>query len=221
MKKLANIRLVIFDFDGTLLNTDGRYVAAYAKAMRAAGFEPAPGSRILRMRRRGFNGMRIIKTVTKCNDAEAVARCDALRKKLLNMEFFKMDLPIPGVKGMLKKLRRRKIRIALVTSRKKGTVHGQLRSLGMAEYFDMVLAEHSDNPLRSKLRLFRRAMEAAGTRAAETLVVGDTECEVIAGKKLGAHSAGVLTGYSGAGLLRKSCPEIILKSAADVARMLG
>jgi phosphoglycolate phosphatase-like HAD superfamily hydrolase len=220
MKKLANIRLVIFDFDGTLLNTDRRYVAAYAKVLRMSGFKPPEGSRILRMRRRGFSGVRIIETVTGSNDADLVAKCDSLRRKLLGSGFA-ADAPIPGVKGMLKKLRRRKIRIALVTSRKNGTVQRQLRSLGMTGYFDMVFAVHSDNPVELKRRLFSKAMETAGASAAETLVVGDTECEIIAGRKLGAHSAGVLTGYSSASLLRKSRPEAVLKSAADVAEMLG
>ncbi|OGX89521.1 YjjG family noncanonical pyrimidine nucleotidase [Hymenobacter coccineus] len=82
---------------------------------------------------------------------------------------------------------RGKYTLHLITNGFEDVQHRKLASSNLAQYFDQVITSEHSGHLKPDPRMFAHALQAAGARAPESLMVGDNlECDV-----LGAHNAGI------------------------------
>ncbi|MGI4883749.1 MAG: YjjG family noncanonical pyrimidine nucleotidase [Janthinobacterium lividum] len=82
---------------------------------------------------------------------------------------------------------RGKYTLHLITNGFEDVQHRKLASSNLAQYFDQVVTSEHSGHLKPDPRMFAHALQAAGARAPESLMIGDNlECDV-----LGAHNAGI------------------------------
>lgn len=82
---------------------------------------------------------------------------------------------------------RGKYTLHLITNGFEDMQHRKLASSNLTQYFDQIITSEHSGHLKPDPRMFAHALQAAGARAPESLMIGDNlECDV-----LGAHNAGI------------------------------
>ncbi len=93
----------------------------------------------------------------------------------------------PGAKEILQYLQGKGYQLALITNGFEKTQHSKLESSGLNVYFPHVITSEGSNSLKPQKEIFQFAMDLTGTKASESLMIGDSLEVDIAG----ALSAGI------------------------------
>jgi HAD superfamily hydrolase (TIGR01509 family) len=190
------VKALIFDLDGTLVDTVYAHVFAWQRALAEAGL-PIDGWRI--HRRIGMSGGLFARAVAReagraLTDAEAESiqqRHGALFRELLPER-----RPLPGARELLAWLRNQGVPHGIATSGRRPEIDASLEALGVPP--EMVVVERGD-VLRAKPEpdLFLACQERLGVESRDCYVVGDAVWDLLAARRAGMLSVGLLTGGYG------------------------
>lgn len=103
--------------------------------------------------------------------------------------------PYEGIRMCLGRLRRRGLRLAVVTDATRENADARLRKTGLARYFDLVVALEETGKRKPNPDPIRLALERLGVRPEEALFVGDSLVRDVAAGK----ATGVATVYAAYG----------------------
>jgi HAD superfamily hydrolase (TIGR01509 family) len=178
---------VLFDVDGTLLDTNYFHSVSWWQALREAGED------IAMARIHPLIGMGSDQLLTELLGEEREGLSDIHAKYY---KPFKENLhPFPKAAELLAEVAGRGAQVVLATSSKEEDLEELLEALGPEEG---VIGEivHGDMVGASKPApdIFAVAMDRLGLDAAQTLVVGDTRWDIEAAAKIGLEVVCVLTG---------------------------
>jgi HAD superfamily hydrolase (TIGR01509 family) len=216
--KHTEIKAIIFDLDGVILNVHNRYYASYVKAFETKGiFKRLDKKNLIQMKRRGLSGLDITRYLAPDADEKLVTELDSLRRKLMNGdELLYMDYPFPGVRAFLERLKDKNITLVALTLRSKQNAKQQLERLSLLQYFDKVVTEQDVDPVEGKYSALTEILRKFKLEPQNVLFVDDTKYGIRAGHRLGIITVGVLSGLSNKRVLEKEMPHTILK---DVTRL--
>jgi HAD superfamily hydrolase (TIGR01549 family) len=190
------MRALIFDLDGTLIDTVYAHVFAWQRALAEAGL-PIEGWRI--HRRIGMSGGLFTRAVARelgrpLNDAE-VEQIQRRHGELFR-ELMPERRPLPGAAALLAHLRDAAVPFGIATSGRRPEIDASLEALGVGD--DVVVVERGD-VLRAKPEpdLFLACQERMGVHIGDVTVVGDAVWDLLAARRAGMLSVGLLTGGYG------------------------
>jgi phosphoglycolate phosphatase/pyrophosphatase PpaX len=174
-------RAIVFDFDGTLVDSLPLVLASIAHGIEPFG--PKPTMEIFAKLGGPPERFLPLLLADPANAPEALARMDAYHRA--NNHLVRL---FEGAADMLDQLRARGVATALWTGRDRGTTEILLRQLGLNGHFTTAvcgddLPSHKPDPAG-----LREILRRLGTSPAETLFVGDADVDV-----LGGHACGVDT----------------------------
>jgi len=185
---VPRLRAVLFDVDGTLLDTRDAWVAAFDAGLAAIRKTSISGSEAARWigtpieviyaERCGLAGDELATAVREFQRIEAESVREGMRA-------------YPGVREAIASLAAWKL--AAVTNKLRDTSIEALRVTGLLPFFAVVLG--GDSVPHKKPAPILRAASALEVQPTECAVVGDTENDVVAGKTAGARTIGVTWGY--------------------------
>lgn len=185
--------LVIFDLDGTLLNTLDDLADATNAALAEYAFPPRTTEEI-----RAFigNGVsRLIHRAVPEGTDEAVAAAVLARFKAVYTEHVNdKTVPYPGILSLLRELKDRGVRCAVNSNK----VDNAVRLLCDAHFdglLDAVLGERDGIPRKPAPDGARRIMERLNVRPENTLYVGDGDADIRTAQNAGIDCAWVSWGY--------------------------
>jgi HAD superfamily hydrolase (TIGR01509 family) len=190
------VKALIFDLDGTLVDTVYAHVFAWQRALAEAGM-PIDGWRI--HRRIGMSGGLFARAVARevgrpftDDEAEAIqARHGALFRELLPTR-----RPLPGAQDLLAFLQREGIPFGIATSGRRPEIDASLEALAVPA--ETVVVERGD-VVRAKPEpdLFLTCASRLGADVRDCYVVGDAVWDLLAARRAGMLSIGLLTGGYG------------------------
>lgn len=203
---------LVFDFDGTLVDTIDLIVASYRAAWTAVA-RPVPP--VAEIRRR--IGLPLDEVLVEFGDGAGV---DAMRS--VYRERFLAGLETEtrvygGVPGMLEGLRARDLRLGIATSRKMPSLRRLLAVHGLATHFAALASRgcvQRGKPHPEMLWHVLRELETAPER---TLLVGDTDHDVAMGRAAGVDTCAVTWGAQDEATLRAAEPTYLARSVDEVA----
>jgi putative hydrolase of the HAD superfamily len=199
-------RAILFDLDDTIISAYGRPDVAWAKVMRefaprlgrldpqqaaaaiaayAKEFWSDPKDHRHWRHRLGEARRRIVATALPAADA---ALASAIADRFTALRDEEMHL-FPGAVETLEELRRRDVRLALITNGDGETQRAKIVRFALAIHFDHIQIEGEHGFGKPEERAYRHALAALDVAAADTWMVGDNlEWEVAAPKRLGIHA---------------------------------
>jgi HAD superfamily hydrolase (TIGR01549 family) len=193
---LAPVHGLIFDLDGTLVDTVYAHVFAWQRALAEAGL-PIEGWRI--HRKIGMSGGLFTRAVAREVGRELDrGEVEAVQRR--HGELFRELLPnrpcLPGAVELLRDLRDLEVPYGIATSGRRPEIDASLEALGVGR--DTVVVERGD-VARAKPEpdLFIACRERLGLTAEHCYVVGDAVWDLLAARRAGMLSVGVLTGGYG------------------------
>jgi HAD superfamily hydrolase (TIGR01549 family) len=187
---------LIFDLDGTLVDTVYAHVFAWQRALREAGMA-VDGWRI--HRRIGMSGGLFTRAVAREIGREITAdEAEALQRR--HGELFHELLPhrplLPGAAELLAALRAARVPHGIATSGRRPEIDASLESLGVGN--DTVIVERGD-VVRAKPApdLFLACQQRLGVAIDDCVVVGDAVWDLLAARRARMLSVGLLSGGYG------------------------
>lgn len=197
---------VIFDLDGTLLNTLGDLRAATNHALEVRGLPPHSMEEI-----RQFigNGIRLLICRAMPEgmlEAEIDAALDDF-KAYYAAHIHDRTVPYDGIPQLLTALRKRGIKVA-VLSNKIDSASQQLIEYFFPGKTDVVFGEHVGVPRKPDPTSCRMVMQQLGVQPEQVLYVGDSGTDMQTAKNAGLYAVGVTWGFRS--------KEVLLKYGADV-----
>ena len=210
------IKAVIFDLDGTLVDTIPVYLAAYIKVLHEDLGLPIAKEAIEEKFGKKATAimLELLEDVGRNPSEEEVAELiNKIRDEF--KENFRKVLVLPGVYAVLDKLKEDGYKIALATSSRHYAADLILEKFDLLKYFESVVT--GDEVERSKPApdIFLKAAEGLGVDPSECLVVEDAPYGVQAGKAAGMKVLGVKTGGCTSKKLHESDADWIIETLED------
>jgi HAD superfamily hydrolase (TIGR01509 family) len=213
------VQALIFDLDGTLVDTVYAHVFAWQRALEEAGL-PVDGWRI--HRRIGMSGGLFARAVAReigrpLSDEET----EAVQRR--HGELFRTLLPerraLPGAVELLATLRELGVVHGIATSGRRPEIDASLAVLGVGAETPVV--ERGD-VARAKPEpdLFLACAERLGVPATGCYVVGDAVWDLLAARRAGMLSVGLLSGGYGEDELTRAGAFRVYRDAAELESSL-
>lgn len=197
---------VIFDLDGTLLNTLGDLRAATNHALEVRGLPPHSMEEI-----RQFigNGIRLLicrAMPEGTPEAEIDAALDDF-KAYYAAHIHDRTVPYDGIPQLLTALRKRGVKVA-VLSNKIDSASQQLIEYFFPGKTDVVFGEHVGVPRKPDPTSCRMVMQQLGVQPEQVLYVGDSGTDMQTAKNASLYAVGVTWGFRS--------KEVLLEYGADI-----
>ena len=205
------IEAVIFDLDGTLIDSIPFFLEAYARGIRSE-FGIEPDRDVIRRQFGKSSGDIVVGVLEEMRIKASKADIEDLLAGI-RMEFAQRIRDVtmlPGAHIALERLKGR-YPLALATSSKRYYTEGVMEKFGLARYFDAVVT--SDNVLKAKPApdIFLKAAEMLKKGPAECLVFEDAAFGVMAARAAGMKAVAVTTGSSSRGELEEAGADAIIE----------
>jgi len=210
---------LIFDLDGTLIDTVYAHVFAWQRALAEAGMA-IDGWRI--HRRIGMSGGLFTRAVGRELGREiSPQEVEALQRRHgeLFSQFLPDRRPLPGAVELLRLLRTAQIPHGIATSGRRPEIDASLDALGLGP--ETVVIERG-NVARAKPEpdLFFACQQRLGVRVDECYVVGDAVWDLLAARRAGMLSVGLLSGGYGEDELSRAGALRVYRDPDDLQRSL-
>lgn len=213
-------KLVIFDLDGTLLNTIGDLAEAANQmlALRKLPLHDYPtycsfvGNGIMRLVERA------LPEELRTAEYVASARQDFLTYYIDHID--QKTTPYVGIPELLVALQERGIRLAVASNKFQAGTEKLIRSYFPEIRFEVVLGQRPDVPLKPDPAVVEEILTLTGVTREETLYVGDSGVDMATAHAAGVRSVGVSWGFRQREELVEAQAEKIVDHAEEILSLL-
>lgn len=213
------MKLVIFDVDGTLVDSRKVILAAQAAAFSAHGL-PIP-SREESLAVVGLSLPDLFRTlVGEDGPIESLAEAYKAAFFALRADPRNAEPLFPGLGELLDALARRDdALLGIATGKSRRGVAHLLERHGWESRFATIQTAH-DAPSKPHPAMIEQALAAVGAEPEEAVIVGDSSFDMLMGRAAGIATIGVSWGFQPVAALRAAGASLIVDDAADLAAAL-
>ncbi len=229
--KFSDIRSVIVDLDGTMVDTLGDFVVALNHTLDDLRLPPV--ARDLVERTVGKGSEHLVRTVLAHQlDLPEVAASGAVALSWPRDQVDELALQryqhhylfvngqhadvYPGVEQGLQRLRASGRALACLTNKPRAFAQALLEIKGLAGYFSQVFGGDSFERKKPDPLPLLKTCEALGTTPAQTLMVGDSQNDGIAARAAGCPVALVTYGYNHGDPIAEAPHDLLIGSLAEL-----
>jgi HAD superfamily hydrolase (TIGR01549 family) len=210
---------LIFDLDGTLIDTVYAHVFAWQRALAEAGI-PVDGWRI--HRRIGMSGGLLARQLGReigrdLSEAESKALQD--RHGALFRELLPERRPLPGAVELMRFLQERELKFGIATSGRRPEIDASLDALGIGPRVPVVQRTDVERA-KPEPDLFFACQRKLGVEPRDCYVIGDAVWDLLAARRAGMLGIGLMTGGYGEDELSKAGAYRVYRDAAELHRSL-
>ncbi len=186
------IRAVIFDLDGTVVDSNELHVDAWDETFRHYGKQ---FSRQELHRQIGKGGDQYLPVFLDEREMHEIGKeVEAFRADVFKRKYLARVKAFPKVKELFQRIRDDGKRIALASSGNADEVTHYVELAELGELFETQTTKSDVDHSKPRPDVFFAALRHLGTPADETIVIGDTPYDVQAAKKAGMGTIGLRCG---------------------------
>ena len=215
---LKKIKLVIFDLDGTLIDSELDLAAAVNAMLRHYGRKELP-LKVIDTYIGDGAPMLIRRALGDPSDGNFLQ--DALNFFLLYYRDHKLDNTVPyeGIKQALHQISNSERKLAVLTNKPVKASQGILAGLKLADSFFQVYGGNSFETKKPDPLGANTLMREAGAQPDETIMVGDSGVDILTARNAGLWSIGVTYGFA-PHTLEQVPPDVLVDTPAELAEAL-
>jgi len=210
---------LIFDLDGTLVDSVYQHVLAWHEALQECGIELS----VWRIHRRiGMSGglftRALLRETGQALDEALLARLQERHTAAYRSRIDQVR-PLPGARELLVRLTEAGVRWAIATSGRQASAGPTIALLGVPDGVPVVtrdLVPHA----KPDPDLFLEAVRQLGVAAEHAMVVGDSVWDMLAAQRARTLAIGVLSGGYGTGELERAGAYRVYDDPADLLEHL-
>jgi phosphoglycolate phosphatase len=203
----APIRLVIFDFDGTLSDSGDWFLSVVDQLARRFKFRTVKDGEVEMLRHKSSREVIQYLGIARWK-LPLIARHV---RRLVGLNAHEIEL-FPGTPDLLEQVAAMGVKIALVTSNSEANA----RKILGAEHAARIDFYACGSSLFGKAPKFRRALRKMGISAADTLAIGDETRDIDAARETGMRAGSVLWGYASEEVLTALQPDALFRTPQEI-----
>jgi pyrophosphatase PpaX len=187
------VTTVLFDLDGTLIDSSQGILDSLFKAMEFYKIEPA----ITRLDSHFFMGKSLsetLKVLMPNESPESLKKIGDYYVSHYYDNYMDKATVFDGVTETIKELQKKGYKLAVATAKHTFCAEAELKAAGIRKYFTVVQGIEDGMPSKPNPELLFRVFKELDSKPEDSLMVGDTDRDVLAGKNAGSFTAAVTYG---------------------------
>lgn len=209
---------VVFDLDGTLLNTLDDLRDSVNFAMRDAGYPERSPAEIRRFVGNGVRNL-VEQSVPEGTDSEKIDACLAVFRKHYAGNMSNKTGPYEGVMELLQALQERGVKMGVVSNKYDGAVK-ELIAKEFGRFIHVAIGERPGIARKPAPDSVLEAMRVLGASPRSTVYVGDSEGDVTTARNAGVAAAACTWGFRDRDVLAALNPDFIIDSPEELLRLI-
>jgi len=209
------VTTIIFDLDGTLIDSSEGIVEAFNHALQEFGLPAVAAEKITPMI--GFPVESMFQQVT----TEAIAELkNAFRTKAMET-VVKASRPLFGAEKVITSLFDRGFKLSIATTKIRAHLDGILEKLGWDEYFATVVGGDEVSAVKPHPEQFEFLMKKSNCDKNSAVVVGDTINDILAARAAGLTEIAVRSPYGNSIQVQQLKPRYFLEEIDELPEVIS
>lgn len=205
-------RFLLFDLDGTLVETLTDIACSVNHALIALGLPPHSLEGVRTFVGRGVEVL-AERAVGPGNADKAESVLDLFRAHY-DKHCLDNSMLFPGAMECLDRFRDRKL--GVVSNKPERYVHLILRGLGIADRFAVVFGGDSVEEKKPSPLMVRLALQKMNLAPEEGILIGDMPVDIETGRAAGVYTVAVLGGFGSRAMLEEAEPDLLVESLHEL-----
>ncbi|WP_216831243.1 pyrophosphatase PpaX [Alkalihalobacterium elongatum] len=209
------IDTLLFDLDGTLINTNDLIISSFLHTLE----HYFPGE-YTREKVIEFIGPPLVDSFQGIDPDRVEEMITMYREhNLSNHDLLLQEYE--GVFETIERLHKEGFKLAVVTTKRKSTAIRGLEVTGLDRFFEVIVAIDDVEKVKPDPEPLEKAMAALKSTAETTIMVGDSQYDILGGKNTGTATAAVAWSIKGEAFIRSYEPDYILEDMRDLLKIVG
>ena len=213
---MTTIKAVIFDLDGTLIDSNWVHLQSWRTAMKDLGLQVLDQEVVDRL---GLKTVDIARALVSDRGEQTVMRLVELKSRLFEDAWRIEVKPRYGALDILQILKEKEVRTAVASSNSIERISKELRYYGMDSLLDAVVGIDEVEAGKPDPALVIAAMKKLGVAPKESMYVGDSRYDIEAGRAAGSETVLVVQPIAAQSNLRVE-PDHRIRSLRELRRII-
>ena len=219
MSKRDMIKLIIFDFDGTLGDTRRTIVTTMQMTIAELGLEGRTDEECASKIGLPLDGC--FEALYPDESKETILLCTDTYRRIFQENLLTMKPQVfPEVKETLMALRLQGLTLSIASSRWHQSLSELMHDMGISDSISYLVGADDVGNAKPNPEPVLKTLSATGFDASEALVVGDMNVDILMGLNAGAKTCGVTYGNGTKEELEESGADYIINSFAELTELL-
>lgn len=209
---------IIFDLDGTLLNTLEDLADAVNYALKKCGYPLRTMDEVRQFIGNGVKKLMERSTPENINEKD-FEKCYQLFRSYYKENSRIKTAPYEGITDLLKSLKEQGIKTAVVTNKMDEAAQDVIKYY-FGELIDITIGQRENIPTKPDPAGVNKAIESLAAAKENCIFAGDSDVDILTGHNAGLLSIGVTWGYRSKELLLESGADFIAESPAEILEFI-
>ena len=211
-------KLCVFDMDGTFVNSIGDIADAMNRSLTAMGYKPYSEEDYCRM---VGDGMRVLcERALPNDDKEELEKLISLYKEDYLNNCCVRTAPYDGMVDLIYDLKRSGIKSAILSNKPHDQVMEISEKIFEKDLFDEIIGNSERFPIKPAPDSLYYIMDKYNATNNETVYIGDSDVDMILGKKADVYTIGAAWGFRGEKELLNAGADDIAHNAEELGSLI-
>ena len=213
-----NLRAVLFDLDGTLIDSKRDIAAAANATRRHYGFTPLPEDIVGTFV--GYGIMNLLAKTVESEDPARLKEAHGVFKDHYREHCVDATRPYPGTFDLLESLKNRRVKLGIVSNKPQEFTDLILKRLDMWDFFEVVLGPEATVEKKPHPEPLLTALSRMEAKPVEGVMIGDSTVDIEAARAAKMLVGVVTHGYADRQTLNAADPDWLVDSLSEFREIL-
>ena len=189
---MTHIHAVIFDVDGTLVDSNDAQARSWVDALKEFGYS-VPYEKVRPLI--GMGGDKVLpETIGVQKDSEKGKQISKRRSEIFKEKYLPNVKPFPDAQKLLDRMRKQGLKLAIATSAQPDELRPLLQIVGAADLIEDKISARDVKSSKPDPDVMQVALKRVGYPPNEVVMIGDTPYDIEAARKVGVGTIALRCG---------------------------
>lgn len=215
------IRAILFDLDGTLVDSLADLANAMNFALQRHGFATYDEDEYRMLVGNGVAELVRLALPEQSRDAATMAAVRTHFSEHYSKHYADNTAPYEGILSLLAELKKQKRQLAVISNKPDAFAKEIVRKLFPHDTFGQVIGQSEGIPKKPDPTMARLVMRELGVAESECIFVGDSDVDIVMAHNAGLYAAGCAWGFRGREELERAGADTIITAPTELIQVIA